>query len=129
MDTTGWIVLIVGIILVLVIIGAIVAANRKRQAVKRDHNRVQATDLRGKGEETALDARHREAEAAQQRAEAEKAKIEAERLQQKAQQTHAEAKDIHGRADDNLRKADDLDPDLPHGHRGEDGAGPANDLR
>lgn len=100
MDTIGWTVLVIGIIVILIVIGLIIAARRKRQQQDREH----ATELRAQSQESALDARQREAEAASQQVEAEKTQIDAERLQREAQEMRV-------RADDHLREADEMDPD------------------
>lgn len=115
MNTTGWTVLVLGIFIVLIVIGLIVATGRKRQQQARED----ATELRAQSEEAALDARQREAEAASKQVEAEKTQIEADRLQREAQ-------DMRDTADDHLRKANEIEPDFTSddGGRGDDAFGP-----
>ena len=114
MNTIGWTVLAIGIVAILIVVGLIIAAGRKRQQRDWEH----ATKLRAQSQESALDSRQREAEAASRQAEAEKAQIEAERLQQEAQ-------DMRGEADEHMRNAEELDPNSAgDGGRGNDAFGP-----
>ena len=111
MSTTGWILLIVGIIVLIVIIALVVKAAGRAKVAQQERDRGRASALRDAGTQSDLAAKADKAEAAEAKAKADKARVEAERLEREAADRDSKAADTRGRADEHLRAADQIDPD------------------
>ncbi|WRH26259.1 LPXTG cell wall anchor domain-containing protein [Arthrobacter sp. JZ12] len=134
MDTTTWVWIIIGILVVLLIIGLIVFLGRKRRQAhvqkkrREDHDR--ANQIREEAHAKDLEAREREAHATRAAAEAQQAEVDAERLRREAEQRQADAQGLRRETEERARHADEIDPfaetsrDGRRDDRGRDDAGP-----
>lgn len=115
MDTSTWIWIIVGAIVLIALIALLAKMAGKKKA---ERNRAQASELRERAATKADDvkkheahARETEAQAAAARAEADRKAAEAERLEAEARGRAQAAHEHRSEYDETRRRADELDPD------------------
>jgi FtsZ-interacting cell division protein ZipA len=108
MSTTGWVILLVIVVIVLAIVGFAVSRGRQHQA------RAKAEEMRADAERRDEAVQHTESQANQAEIQAERARVEAEQAQARAE----EAKQAHlqeaAQREDQIRQADAIDPDVDH---------------
>ena len=108
MSTTGWVVLLVIVVIVLAIVGFAVSRGRQHQA------RTKAEELRTDAQQREEAIHHSESHAKQAEIQAERARVEAEQAlarAEEAKQAHLQEQAQH---EDQIRRADAIDPDVDH---------------
>lgn len=115
MTTMQWIWIIIGIVVLLIVIGFLVALgrrkNRARVEQRNQEDREHAARLRDEARDAGLDARENQAAADRKRAAAEQAAVDADRLKIEAERQRAAAAERQAEATDRLRQAEAVDPD------------------
>ena len=112
MSTTGWIILIVIVVLVLAIVGFAVSRGRQHQARNTAQERRAEADRRREAE------KHSESQAHQAELEAERARVEAEQARAKAEEAQQAHLQEAAQREDQIRQADAIDPDVDHTSEG-----------
>lgn len=121
MDTGTIIWIVVAVVVIAIVAGVVMTAQRKRRL---EQDRHRATELREEAKAHTGQAEHSDLAAREAEAEAELARAQAE--QAEAQATEARRDNLHdeARVEDHVREADHIDPDTdpstppePGGHR------------
>lgn len=97
-----------GIIVLLLLIGVVVKARRRREV---EANRAEAFELREERDRAGLHAEEQAADAASADARARQARVEAQKLEREATARTEEARGSRDRAQEHHRRAIELDPD------------------
>jgi flagellar biosynthesis/type III secretory pathway M-ring protein FliF/YscJ len=103
-----WVWIVIGIVVALLVIGAVLAVARKRA---EENKREEAAELRENADRWGSKIDQREADARSVEAEAQRVRAEADKLEAVAEQRRMRAESERAEHAETLRRADEIDPD------------------